>query len=354
MDQLWTKRVKTNLFKSRPVRHERLEALYGFTGSVQSVVLLDQLFNILDDERSSITLLHIDISSLVRNKWSESEQLEHAKKLKNLVFKYNERFNLKIVPLENIFKMDCIELLNLLDFYKSDLTTQEDLLSYFIRSALIIFARSNNLHRIITSQCASDLAINAISSCSKGRGPQIAQECNLLETLNIDITFVKPLKDALLDREIAHYFWKHELEFVQRPKLFLHSKTSINGLAQDFMMSLQRKFDHTMHTILRSVDKLSTPKTEKSCVLCIRPLIENNSFQTCYSCHTMLFPTNLQLLPEQEKIVYSFFENQQKTVLVSAPHRIIEKQTQNQKIQKLNQKQMRSKIQEYLIDENEN
>jgi len=54
LEGTWVRKVRSNLYKSRPNRHERLSAVYGFTGSVSSVVLLDILNEALDIDRSDL------------------------------------------------------------------------------------------------------------------------------------------------------------------------------------------------------------------------------------------------------------------------------------------------------------
>jgi hypothetical protein len=363
--------------------------VYGFTGSVASVVLLDILNSALDVERSDLFVVHIDVSAVMPESrgWTrEKNDSQHAA-LKEVVDGcYDGRWKVDIVKLETLLEMTAEEVFGLVDSYKEDKTTQEDLLDTLVRSALIRYARDKSVHRIVTSETASHLSIKAISSCAKGRGFQIAEECSLVENLSeIDMVFSLPLHDNLLDREIAHYFWQKKLRCVEGPRLVpmaVSQTKSINGLTHSFLMSLQRGFDHSMHTVMRSVEKLTTSTTKSTlsdhkaltssgaesssvttdklhhrCTLCTRVLnLEErlHAASLCFSCDKMLFKAPEALnggpLPEND-VLTRFLQFQRNCVLAPAEARDLT--VRQHQVSKVSRKQMRTEIQEFLLDKEE-
>lgn len=393
LESTWTKKAKGNLFKSRPLRHERLSAVYGFTGSLAAAVLLDILNEALDVERSDLYPVHVDISAVMEaTAWTaEQNTLQHAALRHMVDDRYASRqWKLDIVKLEDLLNMTAADLRTLIESYKEDKTTQEDLLQYLVRSALIRYARLKGVHRILTSENASTLSIKAISSTAKGRGFQIAEECSIVQTMtDIDMMFAAPMHDALVDREIAHYFWTHKLECVEGPRLVpinVSQAKSINGLTSAFLMSLQRDFDHSMHTVMRSVEKLtsgshssrsdhvttslnassssiasSTADSTSSsfghhrCTLCTRILSVDerlNPSSLCFSCDKMLFKAP-ELQTDAAKGDSPFLSRLldfQRDVILS-PATVRDASVRQHQVSKTSRKQMRQEIQEYLLDD---
>jgi hypothetical protein len=78
-------------------------------------------------------------------------------------------------------------------------------------------------------------------------------------TLQLGIVFSQPFKD-LLRTELAYYFHKHNLSALNHLTLtdLTQKQKSINLLTEDFILRLQNDFNHTIHTLLRSSDKLSS------------------------------------------------------------------------------------------------
>lgn len=419
MEVALTKRVKLNLFKSRPNRHERLSAVFGFTGSLASVVLLDILNDALDVDRSDLLVVHIDFSAVLppNGVWTRGDTDAYHSALRGLVEnKHGGRWKLDVVKLEDVLGLSADELISLFATYQDDKTTQEDLLAYLVRGALIKYTREKNLHRIITSETASSLSIKAISSCAKGRGFQMAEECSIVDTMNdIDMVFALPMRENIVDREIALYFWKQGLQCAVGPRLIPHAVSetkSINGLTKNFLMSLQRGFDHSMHTVMRSVEKLTTgvhaqrsdhmsslasslssssspsssptPSSSSTvvasslealsssssatshsvsdvhahrCTLCTRLLSfddRSNPAQLCYSCDKMLFrgPEALTGKPMTENPVLSKLLSLQRLVVL-APAAARDSSVRQTQTSKVSRKQMREQIQEFLLEDTE-
>lgn len=60
--------------------------------------------------------------------------------------------------------------------------------------------------------------------------------------------------------ELAYYFHHYKLKDLNAPTLtdLTQKAKSINLLTEDFILKLQGDFSHTIHTLLRSADKLSS------------------------------------------------------------------------------------------------
>lgn len=373
-----------------------MSAVFGFTGSVAGTVLLDVLNDALLEGRSLLKVVHIDTSSVLpkTHSWTIPDNDAYHATLKRLVNdKYNNRWPLEIVKLEDMLSMSAEDVFTLVDRVSADKTSQEDVLSYLVRSALIRYAKNSNIHRIITAENASTLSVKAISSCAKGRGFQIAEECALVETMSdIDMIFAAPMRENLVDREIAFYFWKKKLECAVGPRLVSHGLSdtkSINGLTKTFLMSLQRGFDHSMHTVLRSTEKLntsavpprpprissqaagtsSTPLSNSSssinsdtqvhrCTFCTRLLSVGerdlpNSL--CFSCNNMLFKNVEGADTNPSEALSNFLNSQRLSTLAPAlPRPATERSHSGRHTRKekaVTRKEMKEHIKDFLIED---
>lgn len=388
----WTKKVRSNIYKSRPDKSERLAAVYGFTGSVSASVLLDLLNEALDPNRSDLYVVHIDISAamLPQSGWTLADNEAQHRALREYVDNaYDGRWKLDIVTLEEVLEMKKEDVFSLISNLNADKTSQEDMLSYLVRSALIRYSRQKNVHRVFTSESLTSLSVKAIASCAKGRGFQMAEESSLVEEMkDLDIIWAIPMKDNLTDREIAYYFRCKQLTAVPGPQLIplaISQSKSINGLTNSFLTSLQRGFDHSMHTIMRSLEKLSSEpnagvadgskdnassnassstgssaaplSTATSgavrCSLCSRLRAASDRAahpSLCFSCEKMLFKAqdgHASAMTPEDPIVSSLLNFQRESVLAPAGKREhkVEKQHQTSK-----RKQMREQISEFLLD----
>lgn len=285
----------------RPNKSEKLEILVDIDGSMSSMVLLDSLDRVIAKARSKLYFVHIDISSVFN-----LQEEERNKRIDSLIsiFKRYE-YELEVIKIEDSLNIEKNDLQNIFQNIES-LTSKEDLLKCFKRASLIREARARNVNKIVLSGNATDLSIQLISGCAKGRGFQIPGEVSFVEFLtDINITFGNPLRDFILDRDIAYYWLKRKLSYI--PILEFHTLPSeqfksINGLTQYFITDLQSKFSHTIHTLLRSSDKLHSDlnNTDRNtrCALCFGALNLDESIllsqsalkamdEICYSCNNL-------------------------------------------------------------------
>lgn len=226
---------------------------------------------------------------------------EYAKNLSNrsishsspLIYKPNSEISTKM---KNLFAT------------MKTLTAKEDLMSFLRRALLIHIVTCQRRKNVILGNNATNLAIKLIASTTKGRGFVLPNEISYVESIfpkgNTEVNFVQPLKE-FLDREVYYYFHCKRLECVLIPPLSftyvptshaVNMKTSINGLTEVFVNKLQAQFPHTVHTLLRSGDKLYIDETElqdnnsndnKFCLLCLSLLTREERkcpTRLCYSC----------------------------------------------------------------------
>ncbi len=113
-------------------------------------------------------------------------------------------------------------------------------------------------------ESANNLAVRVISDISKGRGftvPLVIKDFDSHLSGIKNITFIRPVKDALL-KELAFYSHLHGVKSVFYPDLTTAlplKTTSIDRLTESFIASLQADYPSTVHTILRTTEKLKTP-----------------------------------------------------------------------------------------------
>lgn len=305
-DKIWIKRFKSHLLRVRPNKSDKLDLLVEIDGSMSSIVLLDSLNRVVAKSRSKLYFVHIDVSNVFN--LHEEERDQRINTLMSILKSYE--YELEVIKLEDSLNMTKEALQNVFQNTLS-LTSKEDLLSCFKRASLIREARERNVNKIVLSGNATDLSIQLISGCAKGRGFQIPGEISFVEFLtDINITFGNPLRDFILDRDIAYYWYKRNLHFI--PTFKFHNLPSeqfksINGLTQYFITDLQSKFSHTIHTLLRSSDKLHSNlnNTERNtrCALCFGALnldeailASQSSFKSvdeiCYSCNRLFYDCN--------------------------------------------------------------
>eukprot|EP01098_Paradermamoeba_levis_P015794 TRINITY_DN820_c0_g1_i1.p1 TRINITY_DN820_c0_g1~~TRINITY_DN820_c0_g1_i1.p1 ORF type:complete len:560 (+),score=174.93 TRINITY_DN820_c0_g1_i1:33-1682(+) len=167
----------------------------------------------------------------------------------------------------------------------TSLTTKEDLL-FVLRSHLLTrLGAELGCIRLVTGETATRLAIKVISDTAKGRGFNLPKEVAYLDTVyrDNDIAVVRPMKDFLI-KEVAYYNYRHKLAIFPLISLttFAPNRSSINHQVQGFISGLESNFPQTVHTILRTADKLITPSPPADaihlCALC-RGLLNNNEFE---------------------------------------------------------------------------
>jgi hypothetical protein len=147
-------------------------------------------------------------------------------------------------------------------------------------------------------------------------GFALSQDCEYVYQRE-GINFVQPMRD-FLQRDIAAYNWHAKVESIIVPTfdtLSASKKCSIDHLTEGFVMRLQSDFSHTVHTLLRCIDKLTPPRAELACAMCLRPLAAEEAARSdrcsnecggcgcevkpalCYTCRITLGECSSNALP---------------------------------------------------------
>uniref|UniRef100_U9SUL9 Cytoplasmic tRNA 2-thiolation protein 2 n=1 Tax=Rhizophagus irregularis (strain DAOM 181602 / DAOM 197198 / MUCL 43194) TaxID=747089 RepID=U9SUL9_RHIID len=162
----------------------------------------------------------------------------------------------------------------------SNLTVKEDFIWYLKLCYLIDTARKNGCTRLFLGDCSTRLSIKIISLTSKGRGFSLPLETSGETNWFEDVIITRPMKD-MLSKEIGIYNQFAGLDdvYVQNVTSMMHAKASIERLTEDFIVGLEKEFPSTVSTIARTGAKLTPSDSimkENRCVICLMPYQENN------------------------------------------------------------------------------
>lgn len=129
--------------------------------------------------------------------------------------------------------------------------------------------------KVATGESGNNLAVRTISNISKGRGftVSLASKYEDGHLAQGNVAVLRPMKD-FLNKEIAYYNHVLKLEILTMPSITsrMPMKTSsIDRLVENFLNQLQTDFPATVHTLLRTAEKLKVPipkEDAKYCALC--------------------------------------------------------------------------------------
>lgn len=285
----------------RPNKSERMIFLVHFDGTQSAVTLLDSFKRISSRTRSVQHFVYIDPSSIF--KLSDEARMKRNDTIVQLCQQFG--YEIEVIPLSNVINIPDCDLEELFENIKSP-TSKEDLLGYFIKAALIQVANEKGANKIIVNGTATKMAGKLISSFSKGRGLQLPEETGTVEFLDeFGVAIGNPLRDFVLEREIVYYWYRRELKYIDSLSFEATPddyKNSLNGLSQFFITDLHSKYSQTIHTLLRSVDKLHSHIEESTsltrCSLCLGKLNKDEYSHSraksivpreelCYSCQSL-------------------------------------------------------------------
>lgn len=218
--------------------------------------------------------------------------------MKEIVDKYNVGYF--SIPLENVFDIKAIEetiqlekvvegdetnvaKLKKLFASCSTATSREDLLQQLRLALLVHSAKSWGFEKVLTGETGTRLATRLIASTCKGRGFSLPEELAALDKRFGGVGILRPLGDTL-SKEIAVFNHHNRLDTVFMPAISTKAgpKFSIDHLSESknrlllakpkgFIEGLQGGFGHTIHTLLRSGNKLTHPENlsdQHRCPLC--------------------------------------------------------------------------------------
>ncbi|KAM9961105.1 hypothetical protein ACTFIW_010281 [Dictyostelium discoideum] len=280
--ELILKKFKLNIVKVRESKRDAEKLLVALSGGTCSSMLLELLKQCTEGSGKAkmfldIKCVHIDESSITPYQ-NHNDTIEFLKEFNNCKLGFP---NLQIIPLEDILGTvtPLSERTNQLKLQFAQLsseTSKEDLLLYYRNQLLIQVAHKLNCKKVILGTSSNRLAVQLVASTSKGRGFSVPNETSvIIEQPSNDIKFYQPMRDFLL-KEIFIYY--RHLNILPVPVMFsilnLKPKHSINTLCEDFLHCLQDISNQTVHTLLRSVDKLISPSIDSNynCSICSSPL----------------------------------------------------------------------------------
>jgi len=175
------------------------------------------------------------------------------------------------------------------------------MLTYLRKMLLISIANHIGYHKIATGENSTHMAIQLLSSTSKGRGLSLPNEIANIEVIeNLNIEVHRPMKDYLSE-EVAYFWYRKKLPYVVIPTLafFVPSSDykSLNRVTETFLKELQFNFPSTIHTLVSAGSKIKLNKDSRYCPLCINVLDEDEDI--CYSCK--ILKNDIQLDEENEE-----------------------------------------------------
>lgn len=146
-------------------RHRCAVAL---SGSIPSAVLLDLLHRTQHQTRMVMHPIHIDTSNVY--KATEEARKERIQQVKQIGAKYNQ--NVEIYPIEDFFPLESLQ--SAMKSLKTN-TSKEDFMSYVVKQALVVVAKSKKCNKLIVSSNGTNLAVKFMTSFCKGNGYQATQ-----------------------------------------------------------------------------------------------------------------------------------------------------------------------------------
>jgi len=279
------RKFKSGLARTRADKREAMKYLIGISGGPSSRAMLHMVAQCCGNFARkklliSVVVVYIDERGAVPNAPVPLEYLE------SIASQYNHSFPVYIAGLDMLYGGSTS--LWTLDIFPRDSqssshartaqlfaacntgTASEDLLIQLRGSVLHAVAEMNHCSAILLGTSADRAATLLITNTSLGRGmayPDVSFPSR-------HIPFLQPMRDFLL-KEIVIYNRIAGIEWCFVPALSTkrHVKTSIHQLSEAFIAELQGKYAHTVHTLLKSADKLDGPSSQgQSCALCFSPL----------------------------------------------------------------------------------
>ncbi|ELR22771.1 uncharacterized protein ACA1_149390 [Acanthamoeba castellanii str. Neff] len=289
---LFDKRFKTNFVKGRKNKREHVRLLLAFSGGPSSRALLHGVAQCTMGRGTKalydVHVLHIDQSRITGI--PDADRVEQQEEMKRVVESYGLR--LDILPLEAVTSLPGVvpegavkekeekeeedsglQLQRLFD-RTTTLTSREDLLAYLRTHLLASVAAQREASWVCVGDSATRIAVDMIADTCKGRAFGLPDRLSFIDTRYPGLLWVRPMKEFLA-QEVALYNHFAQLSAVFIPQLDTKTSkmASINHLAEAhwgewaragilaFLAGLQADFPHTIHTLLRSGDKLSLPAT---------------------------------------------------------------------------------------------
>lgn len=191
------------------------------------------------------------------------------------------------------------------EFHKKNQTAKEEIASIARTNILIDTALEQKCSKIYFGDCATRLSIKALSSCAHGRGLSLSHKSQPIVRMPDlpSLAIVYPLRMHFA-KELAYLIHFEKLELSLEKSVKRPPSSSINLLAERFVMELDKDFPATVSTICSTTAKLQSTQNVSACSICRFPKESSLSFYTiealdkscfevldnptvCYGCHRL-------------------------------------------------------------------
>ena len=170
-------------------------------------------------------------------------------------------FRAHVLPLEDVFdetsngterRRRCRELV----LGVRDETGREDLIAHLRMQRLRAAAESGSVDLLLLGECATRMAVRAIAETVKGKGYAMPGNIQLADNrLGKDRpTVLRPLRDSVA-KELAFYCHFAGLRLHEKPWRVVQG-TTLNGLSDEFVATLQANLPSSVSTVFRTVEKI--------------------------------------------------------------------------------------------------
>lgn len=304
-------RFKTNLRNHLKIWKDD-QNLICVSGGPNSMAMLHLMYVSLFGESQrkmffKVHIIHIDESAVYG--YDEAKQQENLNIFIEACTKFN--FDYTVLKLESVFDIEQLnpntkkyaslpeeskeyvnhvyesteenrqKLTELLKYPSELCSNREDLVFFLKKWLLIDFALKFNFKKLLLGCTALSVTSKVMSEIAKGRGLSLPNDVTFVDERYLeDIKFMNPMRDYL-HSEIELYNRINDVKkFDQKPLCMTDSKKgkslpgfgNMNILCQDFINALQESNAQTVHTILRTSNKLKIGMVEDEdknfCVLC--------------------------------------------------------------------------------------
>ncbi|CAI2367136.1 unnamed protein product [Moneuplotes crassus] len=304
-------RFKTNLRNSLKIWKDNSN-LICVSGGPNSMAMLHLMHVSLfgESQRKMFFKVHIvHIDDGVVYGWDEEKRNTNIQLFKDACEKY--KFEYTILSLESVFDVEKLnpntkeftppiedskeyvnhhyqsteenaEKLRELLKYPSELcSSREDLIFNLKKWLLLDFALKFGFKKLLLGCTAVKVTSKVMSEIAKGRGLSLPNDvCFVDDRYLEDIKFMNPMRDYLLN-EIQQYNKFNEVSVIERTSISLNNSKkakklpgfgSMNLLCEEFINELQVSNVQTVHTVLRTSNKLKLgiveDESKNYCVLC--------------------------------------------------------------------------------------
>eukprot|EP00742_Colponemidia_sp_Colp-10_P008950 GILJ01009724.1.p1 GENE.GILJ01009724.1~~GILJ01009724.1.p1 ORF type:complete len:463 (+),score=67.97 GILJ01009724.1:56-1444(+) len=256
------------------------KVLVAYSGGLNSSALLHLAYRSIDPSAPrrmgvEIGVVHVNESPILNLPESDSAEFQSAVRAK--VEAYGLPFF--CANLEDVFELhpelnsaasasaaaedgitSPLQKLQALFASASHATERDDLAEFFRMKLILQIARREGYQKVMFGDSATRTAWRIFSATCKGRGLSLPLDLRYIDNRS-DIPVLRPVKDFLAKETAFYCYWTQSLPSSSAVVGYRGNKSgSIHLLIEDFLAKLQNNFSSTIHTILRTAEKLKVPQ----------------------------------------------------------------------------------------------